>query len=76
MNMNTNMNWKPEVLVEGKWYQNGLTFATQAEAEASAKDLFNRWMACAGHRAVEVDAEANPVNYAIVDGELVRVGAI
>lgn len=57
-------NWKPEVQTvdDEKWYGNALVFATKKEAEYSAKDLFNRWYLCVGHRAVESD---DPVNYRI-----------
>ncbi len=55
------MGWKPEVKVTGeeKWHQNGLTFATRKEAEASARDLFTRWTACTDYNAVEVAEKAN-----------------
>jgi hypothetical protein len=35
------MAWKPEVIADntGKWYGNGLRFATKEEAEANALDL-------------------------------------
>ena len=56
------MNYKPEVEVDGKFYPNAVVFATKEEAEASAKDLFNRWLLTTDHRAVESD---EPVNYAI-----------
>lgn len=68
-----NVNWKPEVLVEGEWGQNSMVFATEQEAKAYAKDLYQRWYATSGHRAVPVDAATNPVNYKIVDGEMFRV---
>lgn len=57
-------NWKPEVQTgnDEKWYCNSLVFATKEEAEYSAKDLFDRWLLCVGHRAVETD---DPVNYRI-----------
>lgn len=57
-------NWKPEVQTgnDKNWYGNALVFATKEEAEYSAKDLFNRWLLCVGHRAVETD---DPVNYRI-----------
>jgi len=54
------MSFKPEVFVQGKWSQNGLAFATQAEAEANARDLMGRWMLVENSRAVESD---QPVNY-------------
>lgn len=64
------MSWKPEVKVDDQWSQNALVFATQEEAAASALDLYVRWMMTTGHRAVEVD---EPVNYALVDGQLIAV---
>ena len=53
--------WKPEVTADstGKWYANGLAFATKAEAEASARDLASRWLAVREWRAVESDQEPN-----------------
>ena len=37
--------WKPVVKVfgEDKWHHNGLSFATEAEAQAAANDLMGRW---------------------------------
>ncbi len=60
------MSWKPEVMVigeQGKWYQNGQTFATKEEAEKSAHNRYYNWMLCIDHRAVEVPDAENPVNY-------------
>ncbi len=56
--------WKPEVRTgtDPKFYQNSLAFATKEEAEYSARDLMNRWMAVVECRAVESD---QPVNYHI-----------
>lgn len=58
------MSWKPEVRTvnDEKWYDNSLRFATQEEAEASARDLMNRWMLVVACRAVESE---DPVNYRI-----------
>jgi len=69
------MSWKPEVQVTGEdgWHSNAMAFATEAEAKAWAQDLFNRWFVTTAFRAVEVDTEANPVNYQIVDGVLIPV---
>jgi hypothetical protein len=53
------MSWKPEVFVEGKWANNGVAFATEAEALRSANDLMMRWLPCMGARAVESDEEPN-----------------
>lgn len=51
------MSWKPEVRVSGdpKFYQNTLAFATKEEAEASARNLFDRWMQAVEWRATESD---------------------
>ena len=62
------MSFKPEVEVEGKFYQNGQTFATKGEAESSARNRWYNWPSCTGHRAVEVPDENNPVTYKWVDG--------
>ena len=67
------MSWKPVVQVggESKWSENGLRFATHAEALQSAKDLMNRWMLVTACDAHESD---DPVNYTINrrdDGQLV-----
>ena len=66
------MSFKPEISTDGgkSYGQNSLAFATEAEALASAKDLFNRWMLATDYRAVESD---QPVNYALVDGVLTSV---
>ena len=64
------MSWKPEVEVNSQWSRNALVFATQEEAAESARELFGRWMLTTGQRAVEVD---EPVNYALVDGQLISV---
>jgi hypothetical protein len=58
------MSFKPEVMVSGEWSQNGLAFATEAEALQSAQDLMFRWMLVTDCRAVVSD---QPVNYEIVD---------
>lgn len=57
-------NWKPEVQTgnDKNWYGNALVFATQKEAEYSARDLMSRWLLVVGYRAVESD---DPVNYRI-----------
>jgi len=61
--------WKPEVQADssGKWYPNGLAFATQEEAEAYARDLSMRWLAVRETRSVASD---EPVNYSYRDGKL------
>ena len=58
------MSFKPEVFVDGQWADNSVAFATEAEALASAKDLYSRWTLCTDFRAVPSD---EPVNYEIVD---------
>ena len=64
--------WKPEVIADssGKFFGNALRFATQAEAEANARDLANRWFAVTAWRATE---SADPVNYSYADGKLTAV---
>lgn len=64
------MSWKPEVKVDGQWSQNALVFATEAEAEANARDLMFRWFAVTDSRATESDL---PPNYRYVDGQLVAI---
>ena len=66
------MGWKPEVQTgnDPKWYRNGLTFATEAEAQNSAFDLMMRWTAVADYSAVEVD---EPVTHVYLDGVLGHV---
>lgn len=66
------MSWKPEVKTgnDSKFYGNSLAFATKEEAEASARDLMNRWLLVVDYRAVESD---EPVNYKLVDGVLEAV---
>ncbi len=66
------MSWKPEIQTvnDEKYYQNNLCFATKEEAEASAADIFNRWMLATNYRAAESD---DPVNYRIVDGVMEAV---
>jgi hypothetical protein len=62
------MSWKPEVMVDaGKWSQNGLVFATEAEARDSANDLMMRWFAVKDCRAVE---STDAVNYTYHNHEL------
>jgi hypothetical protein len=53
--------WKPVVQTDdtGKWYENGLRFATQDEAKASARDLAARWMLVRAHSAMPDEAEPN-----------------
>ena len=51
---------------EEKFYTNGQTFATKAEAEASAEARYNRWSQ-ADDWGVEESTE--PVNYKWIEGE-------
>jgi hypothetical protein len=60
------MSYKPEVMVEGKWSQNGLAFATKEEAEESARSLMDRWFSVDDFRAVLSD---QPVNYKRENGK-------
>lgn len=64
------MSYKPSVKVNGKWETNNLTFATEVEAETSARDLMSRWMLVEDCKAIESDQE---VNYQIVDGVMSAV---
>ena len=64
------MSWKPELLVQGKWYRNGLTFETQEEAKQNAFDKFMAWTQAEGSRAVEVDSRDFPPTHAYLDGVL------
>jgi hypothetical protein len=66
------MSWAPEVIADatGEWLGNGLRFATEAEALASAPNLAGQWFAVRDWRAVESD---DPVNYRWVNGELEEV---
>jgi len=56
------MSFKPEVQTDdsGKWYGNGLRFATEQEAVDNARDLMGRWLAVRDYRASE---SPDPVNY-------------
>lgn len=55
------MAFKPEIKVvrDPKFYRNGLVFATEEEAQASARNTFNNWMAAEAYRTVEVDESVN-----------------
>lgn len=53
------MGFKAEVLVDGIWGSNGVTWPDMASASTAAHDLYNRWTAVADHRAVEVDEAPN-----------------
>ena len=56
------MSYKAEVIAgsSGKWCDNALRFATLAEAQAYARDLWSRWTLVREYRAVE---SPDPVNY-------------
>ena len=58
------MSYKAEVKTgsDPKFYGNGLSFATEAEAMAYAIDLSSRWMAVTDYRVIE---STEPVTYAI-----------
>ena len=62
----------PQVIADnsGKFCGNALRFATREEAEASVRDLMNRWMLVTDTRVVETD---DPVNYTRVDGRDVPI---
>jgi prepilin-type processing-associated H-X9-DG protein len=66
------MSWAPEVIADnsGKFCGNGLRFATRAEAEANVLALAMRWTSVRDTRVVE---SPDPVNYAWIDGHLVRL---
>lgn len=59
------MSYKPEVEVDGKFYQNAQVFETENEAFLSAKNRYRNWLLCTNYRAVVSD---EPVNYKWVDG--------
>lgn len=54
------MSWKPEFLVDGKWYDNAQRFATYQEALTSAARRFAVWTVPTDYRATE---SPDPVNY-------------
>jgi hypothetical protein len=66
------MSWAPEVVADnsGKFCGNALRFATREEAVANVVDLAMRWTLVRDTRVVESD---EPVNYAWIDGRLVRL---
>jgi hypothetical protein len=55
------MSYRPMVYVGGGWAGNGLRFATEEEARASACDLYSRWTLCEDYRADPSDDEVNYV---------------
>lgn len=60
------VSWAPEVIADssGKWCGNGLRFATEAEALASARDLMARWFLVTDCRAAP---SADPITYSMPD---------
>ncbi len=54
------MSYRPMVSTGGAFAGNALRFATEAEALASAKELYHRWYLCVDYRA---DESEDPVNY-------------
>jgi hypothetical protein len=65
--------WKPEVRVAGEgttWHGNALRFATKEEAEANARNLYNRWTLTTDWRASESDDEPN---YRWIEGKLYAI---
>jgi len=60
---------KPEVQTDdsGRWYRNGLAFATEQEALDNAQDLKRRWYLVRAVRATQSD---EPVNYSYVNHQL------
>ena len=59
------MSWKYEIqpIGENKFYQNGVTFATEDEATRAGKNKFYNWMGANAFRVTEVDSRDYPVNY-------------
>jgi hypothetical protein len=49
------MSYKAEMFVDREWCSNALRFATQAEAERYASDLFMRWTQPTDKRVVKCD---------------------
>lgn len=55
----TPKSFKPEFLIDGVWYPNGVAFATEAEAKANAAHKFSRWTMPTDYRAVPSDEIPN-----------------
>lgn len=55
------MSYRPMVQVSGKWAGNGVRFATEDEAMASARDLMSRWFLVENYGA---ESSEDPVNCA------------
>jgi len=51
--------FKTEVLVEGKWSQNGVVWPDRESAEQAGVDLLGRWFVPTDSRAVEVSDDPN-----------------
>ena len=69
------MSWKPQVQTgnDKNWYGNSLAFASKEEAEASARDLMNRWMLVVDCRAEESDEPVNArINLETFEMELLK----
>lgn len=63
------MSYAAEVIADdsGTWAGNALRFATEAEAERYASDLYGRWMLVREKRVVTSE---DPVNYQFTNGVL------
>ena len=65
------MAWRPMVTTDGiSWAGNALIFATKEEAEASAKELMDRWHSVVRTRADECTGSPN---YKFEQGRNVRL---
>ena len=66
------MSFKPEVIADstGKWFGNGLRFATHNEAQVYVADLALRWTAVRDTRVVE---SGDPVTHCLVAGKAVAL---
>lgn len=55
------MSYKTEVVADpsGQWCGNGLAFASEAEAEAYARDLYSRWSLVTRYRVIRADQIVN-----------------
>lgn len=66
--------FKPEVIADstGKWYGNGLRFATRKEAEVYVADLASRWLAV---RDTRVIMTTDPASHRLIGGKAVALEA-
>jgi hypothetical protein len=66
------MSWKSEVIADssGKWYGNGLTFATKDEAQQYVYDLGTRWTSVQETRVIE---SSEPASHLWLNGKLMRL---